>query len=1239
MSDTIRLISLNVRGISNFQKRRSMFTWFRRKRADIIFIQETHSKKELESQWKNEWGAELIFSHGSPNARGVAILFKKGVDYCIQSKIIDPLGRFIILKVEIEDSLYVLINVYAPNKDKEISKFFNDLLVTIRREELDTEENFIVGGDFNCPLNPVLDKKGGSLTPRKSVVTSIDCFREELDLVDIWRVQNPITKSFTWSQKSPKIFCRLDYWLISNNLQDFIASTCILPAIKTDHAAIVVDLKNEDNQMKGPGIWKMNCSLLEDVSYVNDVTEKIPVWIAEGEKDLTDNRSIWEWLKYNIRANAIEHSIRRAHERKQREESLQADYSRASKVYEEDTNNITADQLNSAKEKLELFYEEKVKGIIIRARARWHEHGERSTKYFLNLEKRNHIKKHMRKLDINGSVTTDPSTILSEQKRFYQDLYASGHQGSDAVMGFLDTLDIPKLSEEQKNACEGKICPMECKLILETFQDNKAPGNDGIPAEFYKKFWNLISEPFVKCANECFEKMEMSNSQKQAVITLIEKKGKDRMFLENWRPISLVNVDAKLMSKVLANRIKSVLPNIIHHNQTGYVQDRYIGETIRSIFDIMEFTVKRNVPGMLIFIDFQKAFDSLEWDFIFGCLDAFNFGPDFSRWVKTFYKNIASCVINNGNTSDYFFLERGVRQGDPLSPYLFVLAAEALAIAVRQNTEIKGIFIGEQETKLLQYADDMTAVLSDTDSALALFSLLDSFKKASGLTINCAKTEGMWIGSTRANKAKPFGINWPKEPIKALGIFYTYDQKLLQEKNFLENLDKIKKLLNIWHSRGLSLYGKVTVIKSLVVPKFVYVSSLMPTPKEIISELNRLLYKFLWNGTDKVTRLSTINDYDKGGLQMIDLDCTIKSLRLAWLKRIFSAHDGTWKTYLRYILERYGGLFLFNCNFEIKDYSLDSQFYAELLQWWSEFRENFGKTKDWRNIIWNNKDIRINNTPVFYKNYFDSGIVFVNDLLFSLNNIDSFKVINNKVNKTNFLVWAGLRHSVPTSLKGNSAHSEISFSIIIDNNDFDVTKKKSKHFYSLLISIKAQLPSAARKLQNEFNLTTSQVEQVFNLPHKVALETYVKAFQYKVLNSILYTNTKLQKIGYSTDDKCTFCKSEPETLYHLLYNCPHSQTFWANFELFWYSSIKEKIHLTLQDVLVGILTRSCPLLNYFLLIAKIYIWDCRRNQVYPNITGFKLKVQIKYETELYIWRQGRKKDFLKEKWAGFQNLL
>ena len=121
----------------------------------------------------------------------------------------------------------------------------------------------------------------------------------------------------------------------------------------------------------------------------------------------------------------------------------------------------------------------------------------------------------------------------------------------------------------------------------------------------------------------------------------------------------------------------------------------------------------------------------------------------------------------------------------------------------------------------------------------------------------------MWIGSSKENKTKPLGIKWPKDPIKALGVYFTYDLKLLKEKNFIERLDSIKKLINIWSSRGLSIYGKVTIIKSFLIPKFVYVCSVLPTPKELVKELNQLLFKFLWNGTGKVTRVSATNEYEE----------------------------------------------------------------------------------------------------------------------------------------------------------------------------------------------------------------------------------------------------------------------------------------------------------------------------------------------------------------------------------------
>ena len=243
-------------------------------------------------------------------------------------------------------------------------------------------------------------------------------------------------------------------------------------------------------------------------------------------------------------------------------------------------------------------------------------------------------------------------------------------------------------------------------------------------------------------------------------------------------------------------------------------------------------------------------------------------------------------------------------------------------------------------------------------------------------------------------------------------------------------------------------------------------SSLIPTPKEFVNQLNQLLFQFLWNGPDKVTRRSAINDYSNGGLKMIDFDSMIISLRLAWLKRIFGSKDGTWKRYLTWHLEPLGGLFLFYCNYDVRILPLNtSLFYLELLQWWSEFRDSFSSEKDWQHILWNNKQILINNKTVYYKSYFEASVVHISDLFFELNNKDSFSIVSNRISKTNFLVWAGLQHSIPSTLKNSSPKSTTGeLALKIHDNIFDVTKKKSKDYYTLLVSRKALFPNIVNKL-------------------------------------------------------------------------------------------------------------------------------------------------------------------------------
>ena len=167
----------------------------------------------------------------------------------------------------------------------------------------------------------------------------------------------------------------------------------------------------------------------------------------------------------------------------------------------------------------------------------------------------------------------------------------------------------------------------------------------------------------------------------------------------------------------------------------------------------------------------------------------------------------------------------------------------------------------------------------------------------------------------------------------------------------------------------------------------------------------------------------------------------------------------------------------------------------------------------------------------------------------------------------------------------------------------------------MFISKKAQFSKNSLFLKRDFNLNEDQLEEVFFMPHIVCSEPYVKAFQYKVLNSILYTNTKLHKIGFIVDNKCSFCKFEPETLRHLRSSFGNILNF--IFTLYQKKKKKKIVHVSLQDVLIGIITSECPLLNYLLLIAKVYLWDCRRSQIVPSLIGLKVKIKIKFETEKY----------------------
>ena len=295
-----------------------------------------------------------------------------------------------------------------------------------------------------------------------------------------------------------------------------------------------------------------------------------------------------------------------------------------------DPSKQNAEEMERVQAEYDAYYDFITQGAIIRSRANWYEKGEKNNKYFLNLEKSNKKKCSVRKIITNdGKLTSNLKTILNELELFYSTLYSDNNFHSSQSSFLDDLLETPKLSGELRSMCEGQITHNECYSVLQSFQKNKTPGNDGLTIEFYLAFWPLIGQYLVDSINDSYEFGELSNSQKQAIITLIEKKGKDKRMIKNWRPISLINVDAKIISKVLAKRLEKVLPSIIHSNQNAFVKGRFIFDAVRTIDDMVDYTKRNGLSGLLIAIDFEKAFDMFNFNFLIRTLHKFNVGPSF----------------------------------------------------------------------------------------------------------------------------------------------------------------------------------------------------------------------------------------------------------------------------------------------------------------------------------------------------------------------------------------------------------------------------------------------------------------------------------------------------------------------------------------------------------------------------------------------------------------------------------
>ena len=309
----------------------------------------------------------------------------------------------------------------------------------------------------------------------------------------------------------------------------------------------------------------------------------------------------------------------------------------------------------------------------------------------------------------------------------------------------------------------------------------------------------------------------------------------------------------------------------------------------------------------------------------------------------------------------YFEITRGVRQGCLLSPSLFILTVELLALKIRQSPNCRGIRLpNEKEVRISQFADDTTIITNNRDSLRSHLQTIEEFGAISGLKLNRKKTKAMWLGSMKHNTSKILEFKSTREPVKVLGIFIGYNQDKIIEENFLNRIRKMKTRLNLWLSRDLTLYGKSLLAKTLGVSQLVYAASLLSVPNAVTKIVQTELFSFLWkNKKDKIKRAVIYQPLAEGGLNFINFATMVKSLRLAWLSRLLGDNDDSWKVIPNYYLSEYGGLqFLLKCNYNAESINKClPNFYRELLQYFQEFKNKTNIFPYSEFLLWNNKAI------------------------------------------------------------------------------------------------------------------------------------------------------------------------------------------------------------------------------------------------------------------------------------------
>ena len=903
----VKIVTYNCNGLGNRQKRSRILEKANNiaGKGGIVMLQETHIVKEeliKERIKQNFW-----LNPFSSNSAGVLVI--AGCDFKEVEVVRDRQGRQIYIVVENNDEKFLITNIYCPNDHKKSIDFMeevysNILELTSKYPDL----NVVFGGDFNSCMNNSDFLNRTKSKSEDELTKAIKQNNEICQLIDSYKYSND-QPGFTWCRGN--CYSRLDYIYLSDVLRNRIISSKVDWAFdKSDHAAVTTNLKMNAEITKGPGIVKVNTNVLKNKQKTEEIRKELIFLIQQIPVDWNGHTKL-DFLKVILRPTISKYTgIERKEDRldlMDLEVTLNDIENLKLKIIKNHQPNDPNQQnkiskIDVAKRKT-MEEIDKLRNKIANEKdfqntAKWFEYGEKSNKYFLTLNKHKSKQKLISEITDGEIRYKGQTSVIQGVKSFYEKLYSkevlNPNQEEDEQFFNL----CPKLSQKDMSKMEEEITLKEMYEALLQCKDT-APGLDGIPYSVYKVFWNQIGFIVKEAWDYSLEIGRIPDSHRESVITILPKEGKDQSDIKNWRPITLTNCDAKIITKTLALRINPMLDSIIDPAQTAYIPGRSVMDNLRSNKFLKDYCNKQNIRAALTSLDARKAFDSVSHEYIDQVLEHYGFGHKFRKYFQILYKDIKARVLVNGYLSELINIERGVKQGDALSCAIFIICIDPLIRNINNNSKIEPILITIKSNlkriahKACGFADDVSIICKNTKTSISqIFYEYQRLTDKSGLKLNADKTEILNINSeVSIHKVlydnESYSIK-SVESLKICSIVYSNDELVEYENNVISKIEKLKKNIKIWKSRHLTMEGKSLIVKTFGISQLIYVMQCTQIKTSQLKEIEQFIFNFLWDtkdygasrARDRIKRSILKNEYCEGGLKIIDVECMDRALKL-----------------------------------------------------------------------------------------------------------------------------------------------------------------------------------------------------------------------------------------------------------------------------------------------------------------------------------------------------------------------